>query len=415
MMDGYLQDIRLYIIGVPVSQYEGLEPEAKELLAKADKIYCSNRFFETFQKYEFLKSKLALFPEKISLLPEVLKKESGDIVVLATGDPNFYGITSLLIKGLQEKVVKVIPAVSTMQSAFAKLKLNWESAHFFSLHGKNKDGLLAFLLKSKKGFIFTSNSSDTLYILKTLKDYRLDDYRVYIFENLGLDNEKLEILTFPYLLKRPISDLNVVIFEREGELKDYIGIGLEDEEYEKKKGMITKREIRVNVLSLLSLKEGNVLWDIGAGSGSISIEASYNPKGVLAFAIESDEESFLNLKKNIRKFSAINVKPILAKFKEVYKDLPKPDRIFLGGGGKDWLFNLKKGYELLKENGIMVISIVSLDHLVKAINFFEESKIDYNLTGLMSCIIDKASVNKIFKLKSMVYLLKVQKSNDENN
>lgn len=63
----------------------------------------------------------------------------------------------------------------------------------------------------------------------------------------------------------------------------------------------------------------------------------------------------------------------------------------------------------------MVISIVSIDHLVKAINFFEESKIDYNLTGLMSCIIDKASVNKIFKLKSMVYLLKIQKSNDENN
>lgn len=184
------------------------------------------------------------------------------------------------------------------------------------------------MLKNQKGFIFTSNSNDTLFILKTLRDHRLEDCKVYIFENLGTPNEKLEILTFPYLLKNPISDLNCVIFVREGEVKEYIGIGIEDQEYEKKKGMITKKEIRVNVLSLLSLREGNVLWDIGAGSGSISIEASYNPRGVLSFAIESDEESFLNLKKNIRKFSAINVKPILAKFREVYMDLPKPDKIF---------------------------------------------------------------------------------------
>lgn len=403
-----MQELKVYIVGVPISLYEGLEPEAKDILEKSDKIFCSQRFFEKFQRYKF-KDRLVLFPDKITKLHELLLREKGNIVVLATGDPNFYGITSLLINNLKEKVVKIIPSISIMQSAFAKLKLSWSDAGFFSLHGKSKEGLLAFLLKNKKGFIFTSNSSDTLIVLRTLKDYRLDDYRVYIFQNLGLESEKLDVLTFPYLLKNPISDLNCVIFEREGTLKEYIGIGLNDDEYEKKKGMITKREVRVNIISLLSLKEGSVLWDIGAGSGSISIEATYNPKGVISFAIESDEEAFLNLKKNIKKFSAINVKPILSKFREIYRDLPKPDRIFLGGGGNDWFFNLTKAYELLEEKGILVIAIVSLKHLIMTVNFLDEKKIDYTVSALMASYVDKSGKVDIFKMKNMVYVIKVNK------
>ncbi len=402
-----MQEVRIYIIGVPLSLYEGLNPDAKEILKKAEKIFCSPRFLEAFKRQDFLKNKMVSFPEKLSEIKELLAKERGDVAVLATGDPNFFGISSFLINNLGNKVVKIIPSVSTMQEAFARLKLSWDDASFFSVHGKSRDGLLTFFLKHKKGFLFTSNSSDVLYALKILKDYRLDDYRVYLLENLGMENERLTILTFPYLLKNPLSNLNVLVFERDNAFKDYIGIGIPDDDYEKKKGMITKREIRANALSLLSLREGNVLWDIGAGSGSISIEASYNPKGVISYAIENDEESFLNLKKNIKKFSAINVKPLYARFLEVYKDLPLPDRVFLGGGGPDWIINFKKAYEYLKEKGVMVVSMVLTGHLAEAISFCEDKNISYDLISLSCSYRDDKT--KILKSKNPVFLMKIEK------
>ncbi len=409
MMEKLSEKLNIQIVGIPSSFYEGLSAEAKKILDKADKIFSSRRIYERLVAINALKGKLQPFPEKLSDLPEKIKEEKGNIVITATGDPDFFGITAFLKKYFDKNIEKILPALSTMQEAFAKIKMSWEDAGFLSLHGKSREQLIPFLLKYKKGFIFTSDKTDALFILKTLKELRLEEFSVHIFENIGYEDEKIRCIKFPYLLREPLSDLNVVIFERDGELKDYIGLGIEDDNFDKKRGLITKREVRVNIISLLSLKEGQILWDIGAGSGSVSIEACYNPKGVLCYAIENDSQSFFNLKSNIKKYSAINVKPVFASFRDVFQSLPVPDRVFLGGGGADWLFNLKSSYDMLKKGGILIISLVTAEHLSEAIVYFKENQIEYELYNISCFYTEKIKDSNIFKSKTPVFLIRVRK------
>lgn len=411
-MEICLQRLKIFIIGIRASSEEFVSKEALSLLASCDGIFSTRRFINYFESLGF-KDKLYEFPARLSELPDSIKsfakKTAGNcnIAVLATGDPNFFGITPFLKKKIPEAEIVVKPNVSTMQEAFSRLNLNWEDAAFFSLHGRQKDSLLGFVLKNHKGFIFTSNALDVLYLLNLLKYYRLDDFKVYIFENIGTVNENLTELSYPFLLKKPVSDLNVVIFVRNETLGSYPGIGLEESLYKFKSGMITKREVRCNAISLLSLKEGDVIWDIGAGSGSVSIEGTFNPIGTLSFAIEKDEEAFQNLKENIKTFSAFNVRPIFSDFEAVSGVLPKPDKIFIGGGKIKSTISV--AFEALKENGVMVIALVSVDNLFETLSFIKNKGLNYSLIQISSAKNHPVRKSSIIKSANPVFLVRIDK------
>jgi len=408
-----LQRLKLFVIGVKSGDKDFVSKDVLRILESCSGVFLSKRFFEQFKEFGF-KDKLVVFPDKLKELPENIKEfskslceDNSSISVLATGDPNFFGITSFLKRNLPDAEIIVKPNVSTMQEAFAKLSLNWEDAAFFSLHGRQKESVTAFVLKNSKGFLFTSSAEDVLYLLKILKDLRLDDYIVYIFEDIGTENETITELSFPFLIKKPLSNLNVVIFLRNNPLGSYPGIGLLEECYKYKAGMITKKELRSNIISLLTLREGNVIWDIGAGSGSVSIEATFNPVGTLSFAIEKDEEAYLNLKENIKTFSAFNVKPIFADFSSVYSVLPPPDRIFIGGGKIKT--NLPLAFDALKKNGVMVIALVSIDNLLEAITFFDKNDVKYSLVQINVAKKEDVKKASIMKASNPVYLLRAEK------
>lgn len=405
-------DFKVFIVGCPSKGLEELSKEGKNVLKDCDIVFISQKFYEnlpkSFEKIHFVK-----FPKKLTQLPEIIKEyiEKGykKIGIIATGDPNFFGITNFVGKFFHENIERIIPSVSIMQEAFSRLKLNWEDAEFFSLHGRKKEKLLSFLLKIKKGFLFTSDSNDVLLLTKLLKEYKLSDFKIHIFENIGQRDESYIQLTYPYYLRKKISSLNVVVLEREKEFGHYPGLGISDETFEQKKGMITKKEVRVNILSLLELREGMVLWDIGAGTGSVSIEASFNPIGVLAYAIEKDEESYLNLKKNIDKFGAVNVIPIFSDFKDVFDNLPMPDRIFIGGSAGNLNNILKTGLNKLKENGIIAISLVTIENFNEVVNFCKEKKLNYEIQGILSVRGKKLKNSTIFDAQNPVYIVRIKK------
>ncbi len=408
-----MEDLKIFILGCPSEGIKGLSNDAKAVLKVCDTVLLSNRFYESMPKSYSKTTRFVKFPEKLGKLPdkiqEYYKNGYKKIGIVATGDPNFFGITNFIKRFFPNNIERIIPSISIMQEVFARLKLNWEDASFFSLHGREKSSIIAFLLKTNKGFLFTSHDTDVLLLLNLLKEYRLTDFTIHILENLGMKTESYKILRYPYSVKDKISALNVIVFEREGKFGSYPGIGIDDEAFDKKKGMITKREVRVNVLSLLELKEGIVLWDVGAGTGSVSIEASFNPPGVLAYAIEKDEEAYLNIKKNINKFGAINVIPVFSDFQSVYKDLPAPHRIFIGGSGGTLVNILNKGYERLKKDGLIVISLITVDSLNDIINFCKYKKIDFELNGILPVGSKKLKESIIFNTHNLVYLVRIRK------
>lgn len=408
-----MQRLKIYVIGLLNDEKMPILTEAKKAINRYHFLFVSGRLLNYLENFE-VKDKVRLFPEKLSDLPELIRRcvkncheEICEIAVIATGDPNFFGITPFIKRNFPDAEIEVIPNLSTMQQAFARLALNWEDAAFGSLHGRKRENLLPFFLKNRKGFLFTSNAKDVLYVLKCLKENRLDDYTVYIMENIGTVQERIIKTTYPFLLKSTLSDLNVVIFTREVVQGPYAGIGIPEEEFKSKGGMITKKEVRANVISLLNLKEGTVLWDIGAGSGSVSIESAFNPVGTLVFAIEKDEEAYLNLKENIKKFGAYNVKPVLAEFIDVYHTLPEPDRIFIGGGKSEE--NLPVAFHRLKEGGVMVIALVSIENLVAAVTFAKKFAKDYELTEINFVRKENIKGTALLKGNNPIFLMKIKK------
>ncbi len=405
-----MEGLKIYIVGVPSTGIEGVTKEGKDIIEECDVVFSSERFYKDLLSYQGVKDKLKKFPEKLTRLPEeVLKIKSGKVCVLATGDPNFFGITSFLRRHFPENIIKIIPALSIMQEAFSRLHKNWEDAGFLSIHGRNKEELLPFLLKHKKGFIYTSNSTDALFLLNCLKDLKLTDYTVYIFEHLGTEKEKITKVSYPYYVKEQIADLNVLLFEREDFPSEYIGLGLEDDNFEQERGMITKKEVRSIVISLLQLKPGLILWDIGAGTGSVSIEATFNPMGVLAYAIEKNEKAILNMKKNIEKYKAVNVVPILSDFKKIADNIPKPHRIFIGGSGGEIEEVVRIAYNCLLERGIIVASAVSINTLNTLVNFCKKHSLDYELTGLTPLRGKKVKNSMLFHTENTIFLMRIKK------
>jgi precorrin-6Y C5,15-methyltransferase (decarboxylating) len=405
-----LEGLEIYIVGIPSTGIDGITKEGREIIEGCHVIFSSERFYKLLMPFQASKEKLKSFPKKLTDLPEeILKIKSGKVCVLATGDPNFFGITNFLKRYFPENVRKIIPALSIMQEAFARLHKNWEDAGFLSIHGRNKDELLSFLLKNKKGFIYTSNSTDVLFLLRYLKELKLTDYTVFILEHLGTEKEKITKVGYPYYVKEPIADLNVVLFEREDFPSEYIGLGLEDDCFEQEKGMITKKEVRCIILSLLQLKPGVILWDIGAGTGSVSIEASFNPIGVLAYAIEKNEKTILNMKKNIAKYKAVNVVPLFSDFKDIVDNIPKPHRIFIGGSGGEIEYVVNKAYSSLLDKGIIVASAVSVDTLNTLINFCKKHSLDYELTGVTPLRGKKVKKNLLFDTQNTIFLIRIKK------
>lgn len=408
-----MQKLKIYIIGLSSDLSNSFTERINNTVRSCRYVFCNSRFY-SFLAEKVEKNKLKLFPDKLNNLPEMIKAKISDssesateIAIFATGDPNFYGITQFVKRHFLDADIVVIPSVSTMQEAFAKLNMNWEDAAFLSLHGRSYEKLLPFLLKNKKGFLFTTNANDVLHLFKLLKDYRLDDYTLFLVENLGTKEERITKLTYPFLVKTNISSLNVLIFVREEEVGAYPGIGLPEEDFVSKGGMITKREVRVNVISLLNLKEGDIILDIGAGSGSVSIEASFNPIGTLVFAIENDEAAFLNIKTNIKRLSANNVKPVLADFKSVSSILPTPDKIFIGGG--KITENLDTAYEMLKNGGTIVIATVSFENLREVLKFAEEKGIHFYISQISSMRGEVVKGNTLMKANTPVFLVKITK------
>jgi len=405
-----LEGLEIYIVGIPSKGIEGITKEGRDIIEECDVVFSSERFYKHLILFNVTKDKLKRFPEKLTHLPEeILKIKSGKVCVLATGDPNFFGITNFLKRHFPENIIKIIPAISIMQEAFSRLHKNWEDSGFLSIHGRNKEELLPFLLKHKKGFIYTSNSTDAIFLLKYLKELRLSDYTVYIFEHLGTEKEKITKVNYPYYVKEQIADLNVLLFEREAFPSEYIGLGLEDESFEQEKGMITKKEFRSIVISLLQLKPGVILWDIGAGTGSVSIEAMFNPLGVLAYAIEKNEKAILNMKKNIEKYKAVNVIPLFSDFKDVVSSIPKPHRIFIGGSGGEIEEVLNIAYDCLLDRGIIVAPAVSIDTLNALINFCKKHSLDYELTGLTAIRGKKVKKNMLFDTQNTIFLIRIKK------
>ncbi|MDR2339594.1 MAG: precorrin-6y C5,15-methyltransferase (decarboxylating) subunit CbiE [Deltaproteobacteria bacterium] len=293
--------------------------------------------------------------------------------VLASGDPNFYGVARKLLTIVPRDRVRIIPGTTTVQKAFARLRVSWADVPVVSLHGRGfPRGFFPALyragLGSSPGYlaVYTDPVNTPASIALRILGRGLDGWRMTVCEDLDLESERVTTLSLQEASGAEFSDLNLTILEREIPFPP-IRIGAPEMDFAHEEGMITKSEVRAVALSKLSLTGAETLWDIGAGSGAVAIEAaSLLPHGEV-WGIERKASRHAQARRNAALYGAANVCVMLGEAEALIPELPKPDRVFLGGGGSGLGELIAAARGRLNPGGVVVASVVGLGSLDQAV------------------------------------------------
>ncbi|HCC54675.1 MAG TPA: bifunctional cobalt-precorrin-7 (C(5))-methyltransferase/cobalt-precorrin-6B (C(15))-methyltransferase [Desulfobulbaceae bacterium] len=354
---------RLFLIGVGS---KGLTAEQAGMLAQCGLIVGDSRHLALVQGMSGKKSPIS--PLAPALEKIRLALATGDVGVLASGDPLFFGIGRCLLKEFEKEQMVILPALSTMQEACARFHLPWDDMALVSLHGRKALHVPGLLLGREKTFAFTDRHNTPDRLARQLVDYlkliETDDLlahcRMHVAENLGTVAERLFSRTLPEAAGQDFAELNVLIVTRPRlAAEDLPVFGISEAEIAHSRGLITKNEVRAVTLHALRLPSTGVLWDLGAGSGSISVAAARMRPGLTVFAVDQQDEAMANIKKNIRQFGGYNIIPIQGGAPEILDSLPNPDRVFVGGSGGALAEIIGQAARRLHSGGRLVVNGVT--------------------------------------------------------
>ena len=298
------------------------------------------------------------------------------IVVLASGDPLFYGIGAYLSKSLGPDRVVFHPNVTAVAAAFARIKEAWHDAAVVSLHGRRQEAqFLKSLRTVDKLAVFTDPHFNPAYLARKCTAAGIVDVRMCVLEQLGTDNERVTWHEPSQAVNLTFTEPNLVVFRRIEPARATtatLRLGLPEDDYVHEKGLITKAEIRAVTLSKLKLKVDHIFWDLGSGSGSVAIEASLFVRKGRIIAVEKNYKRSQQIKLNRQRFNVKNMEVIHGILPDAMEGLPRPDRVFIGGGGKDLPELIQTANRRLQPSGTIVVNTVLLSNMASAIAAMEE-------------------------------------------
>jgi precorrin-6Y C5,15-methyltransferase (decarboxylating) len=344
------------------------------IIESADVLVGGQRLLDCFPELSVPKQ---VIDKNIAKAVEFIREQMAtrSVVVLASGDPLFFGIGSILIKALGPDKIDIYPNISSVAAAFARIKEPWSQVQVISLHGrKNDEAILKALTEGQTVAVFTDPTNNPARIAKRLLAADFSHIKMCVLESLGSRTEKFDWYHLEPVCEMTFSEPNLLILKRidgQGAIGKPPHLGIPDQYFEHEKGLITKSEIRAVSLAKLQLRPKQVLWDLGAGSGSVAIEASLLVGAGRVIAVEKNPKRITQIKSNIDQFKITNVDVVQALLPDGLADLPAPDRIFIGGGGQNLKEIIHAAVFFLKANGIVVINTVLLPNVSGATETLE--------------------------------------------
>jgi len=395
----------IYVIGAGIEGQEGFSRRAMDIVRQADLLIGGERQLALFPDFagETLATGANLAP-----VVERLERAAGSAVVLASGDPLFFGIGRYLLRNLPEADLEFVPNVSSVQYAFAKIREPWDDAVFVSAQGRGMQGTVDQVVAHDKIAILTDAVNTPKAIAAELIERGRDGYTAYLCENLGTPEEAITHTELKGLLTLPAAALNVLILIKQYEAGgDGSGpcLGIPDEEFATVKKLITREEVRAVSLAKLRLRHDMTLWDIGAGSGSVSIEADHLMPNGRVFAVERNPQCLAFLKQNLQRFNARNITLVDAEAPHCLEDLPDPDRVFIGGSGGHLWQILDAVDARLATGGRVVLNSATLDTLTAATEFFENAGYELEVTSVNIARTRPLTDYKMFEAYNPVFIL----------
>lgn len=366
---------KLVILGIGDDGLTGLTESARRILMDADPILGAPQVLSLLEGVPGRKQPLE--PEMSLALKQVREALSARRPVLVSGgDPLFYGVARYLCDRLGKDQFEVVPHVSSMQLAFARIKESWEDAYLTNLAGRPIESVVDRIRTAEKVGAFSSDECPPSRLARELLDRGIDYFRGYVCENLGSPDERVTQGELADLAATEFDPLNVVILIRKPNRPDraFAGsrhrlFGNPDDAFAQslpKRGLITQAEVRAIALAQLDIRPTSVVWDIGAGSGSVAIEAAQLANQGMVYAIEPEPADVALIQANAETFGVPNVRTVVGRAPEVLSGLPDPDAVFVGGTGRQVDLILSAAYGRLALGGSLAVNVATIESLSAA-------------------------------------------------
>ncbi len=359
------------VVGVGDDGCASLSSRAASAVARAQVLVGGERQLAFFP--QFTGERLVLKGGLEGVLRKVAElSQEHTVCVLASGDPLFFGVGARVIEAVGAEHVEVIPAISSLQWAFARVGLSWDDAEVISLHGRSPEGLVSRLRYTRKAAILTDKENRPELLAARLLEYQQRGWDVWVCERLAGPGERIRRFSLEELAAaKEFDPLNLLVLQRgDPEWRPPSQIPyLPEEDFAKrmpKLGLITKREVRLLSLAALRLRRDSVVWDIGAGSGSVAIEAAMLAPQGKVFAIEVDPEGVRICEENVRALGVDHVRVIAGRAPEALTGLEAPDAVFVGGSKGSMAPILELAFAALKPGGRVVANAITLENVAEA-------------------------------------------------
>lgn len=388
----------LYIIGAGMGHISDLTEYAADIIKNADIVYGSARLYE---QYKVLNTNISA--PKYSEIESVLEKDTlKNTVLLVSGDVLFYSIAKKIQEKFNEKYnIELVPGISSMQYFLSKLNIIDYNVKAVSMHGRN-NSCLGPVCYNEYTFMLTGGDKKADNIINELYNAGLDYVYVYAGENLHSDDERIVSGKISDMLDYKFSSLAVLLIHN----KEYVNpkINLRDNDFIRGKAPMTKEDIRWLSACYLGIEDNDIVYDVGAGTGSCAIEFAGHAKDGLVYAVEKEDEAFelINInKKNLKRHNVISIK---GSAPEILINLPAPDKVFIGGSSKTMKDIFKIVYE--KNNYVKItVTAITLETIVAAIDAFKDYNIEPDIVCINSAKSKKAGPYHMMMGNNPVYII----------
>ena len=392
-----------YIIGIPDRMEVSLSAEVKEVLS-------SQRYFSGGKRHrDLVASYLPENAEWIDLVVplggtfQAYEKIEEPIVVIASGDPLFFGIGNTIKRRFPDAKMKVYSYFNSLQLLAHEFQLAYGEMTICTLTGRDWVNLDQELIRGKKCIgVLTDKKKTPSTIAQRMLEAGFDNYKMIVGSKLGGEEQYCTEISLEEVVQKDFAHPNCLILVQQKEIKRTLGIHEADFHIlEGRPKMITKRSIRLNSISFLELQNAKHLWDVGYCTGSVSIEAKQFAPHLKVTAFERREESKELLKLNQRKFCVPGIEGIHNDFFNIdLSTIERPDRIFIGGHGGMLNEMMHRLHEVLEEDGIIVFNTVSEGTKKAFLNAVNELQME--ITDQMSIQQDEFNPIVIFQAKKII-------------
>lgn len=348
------------IIGLGAEGPDGLATQ--EHIAQADQLWGSRQLLDNWRDQDV---EQVIVQTDISEHIERLRQRGKDhVVILASNVPEFYGIAEMLLRYFPADELELVPHPSALQLAFARAGITWTDAILTNAHARPLSEVVGWSRRASKLGILTDKKHTPGLIARTLLKAGLDNCRAIVVENLGLPAERLIDTRLSALPGQTFAPLNVLLLiQNVGWRPQPCFAPHPDQAYAHRQGLVTQADIRALNLSRLALSETDTVWDIGAGSGAMSIEMSELAWRGQIFSVEYDPEHLGYIRENIASFGALNVQVIEGHAPAVLEGLPQPAAVFIGGSGGALEAILRHIHRVAPNGCRIVMNLVALEDL----------------------------------------------------